>query len=343
MVIKKEDIENYDSKFRLKLINSLSGHKGVHLIGTQNTSQVTNLAIFNSIVHISSQPAKIGFFMRPLTVARNTYQNIIDTKVFTINHVHTSFVKKAHYTSAKFAENQSEFKHCNLKEEYLPNFEAPFVRESEIKFGLKLVEDIEVSSNGERLIIGEVQTIQVKEDYLEEDGQLNLEKSQNVCVTGLNQYSTTQNHMKLPYARVEDVPNFDKKVRPDNIVFDELTQSYSASKLPYGTNIGAPSISSPNLSQWKTRNITSFNHVLHKKVEDLQSHYKNIVKEYETNEIIYNSKFEFEPIVGKTYHLYLKDNVDEYFLSLIPPQSWDKIHVGSYQLNTDHVWKATKA
>jgi hypothetical protein len=45
MIIKKEDIDSWHSKYRLKLINSLSGYKGVHLIGTKGKDGNTSLVI----------------------------------------------------------------------------------------------------------------------------------------------------------------------------------------------------------------------------------------------------------------------------------------------------------
>ena len=156
MIVKKAQINSWESKYRLKFINSLSGYKGVHLIGTKSKDGISNLGIFNSIVHISSDPARIGFIMRPLTVKRDTYNNIVDTDYYTINHVHKSFLEKAHFTSTKFTSDQSEFDFCNLTEESLEKFHAPFVAESTIKMGLKLIENIEIKESKCRLIIGEV-------------------------------------------------------------------------------------------------------------------------------------------------------------------------------------------
>ena len=68
----------------------------------------------------------------------------METGFYTINHVHKSFFKQAHYTSAKFQSDQSEFDVCNLTEEYVDQFFAPFVAESTMKIGMKLVEDIEI-------------------------------------------------------------------------------------------------------------------------------------------------------------------------------------------------------
>ena len=342
MIVKKAQIYSWETKYRLKFINSLSGYKGVHLIGTKSKEGISNLGIFNSIVHISSDPAQIGFIMRPLTVKRDTYNNIVDMDYFTINHVHKSFLEKAHFTSTKFASEQSEFDFCNLTEEYLEELYAPFVKESTIKIGLKLVDNIEIKESKCRLIIGEIQFIETKEAYLDEDGQLDLEKANNVCVTGLNQYSSVKKWVNIPYARIETLPKFKEKKRPDNIVFDEESQSYNANLLPYGTNVGAPSIGTSNLSRWKTQGVTSFNHVLKSKVERIKDEYELLVEAYKINELLYNAKYEFEPIIGEVYHLYEKDNRDESFLSLVPPNSWKRKHIGSFKLNSEKVWSEAK-
>jgi len=342
MIVKKEEIYSWDTKYRLKFINSLSGYKGVHLIGTKDKAGSTNLAIFNSIIHISSEPARIGFIMRPLTVPRDTYRNIIETNYYTINHVHKSFFEQAHFTSTKFTADQSEFDFCNLSEEYTENFHAPFVSESSIKIGLKLIDDIEIKESHCRLIVGEVQFIDTNEELIEEDGQLDLEKANDICVTGLNQYSSVKKMANIPYARKEDLPNFNRKKHPDNVVFDKEKQSYNANLLPYGTNIGAPSISTNNLSIWKSQGINSFNHVLKSKVEGIKDEYQLLLEAYKINELLYNAKYEFEPIIGEVYHLYAKDNRDDNFLSLVPPTTWRRKHLGSFKLNSEKVWKEIK-
>ncbi len=339
MIINNNEIAAWDSKYRLKFINSISGYKSVHLIGTKGQKDdLTNLSIINSVVHISSEPPRIGFIMRPLTVKRDTYKNIIETKSYTINHVQSHFIDKAHYTSANLPRNQSEFERCNLKEEYDPNFKAPFVTESSIKLAMKLVEDIEIDSSGGRLIVGEVQFIKIEKGFIEEDGQLDLEKSNDVCVTGLNQYSSVKKIKKLPYARAEEIPKFNIKERPDNVVFDPKNQTYNASILPYGTNVGAPSISTTNVSSWKAQGINNFNHVLKNKIDQVKNEYQKLTQEYQVNELLYSAKYEFEPIIGAVYHLYSKENSVENFLSLIPPESWTKKHIGSFKLQSDKVW-----
>ena len=96
---------------------------------------------------------------------------------YTINHVGESFVKNAHYTSAKFDSDISEFKACGLTEEYLNDFKAPFVKESAIKIGMKYVESIPIEINGTILVIGEVEHIHLPENVLNTKGYIDLEKA----------------------------------------------------------------------------------------------------------------------------------------------------------------------
>lgn len=54
-------LDNYqigtlEDRKRIALINSLSGFKSLNLIGTINNQGQTNLAIFNSVVHIGANP-----------------------------------------------------------------------------------------------------------------------------------------------------------------------------------------------------------------------------------------------------------------------------------------------
>jgi len=339
MNIDFNDILSWDNSYRLRFINSISGYKGAHLIGTKSNAGISNLGVFNSVVHINSNPPQIGFIMRPLTVERHTYLNIIENQYFTINHIQKSFLKKAHYTSAKLDHKSSEFEACQLTEQYIQDIPVPFVEESKVKIGLKLIEDVEIKSNGCRLIIGEIQVIDIVDECVEETGQLDFSTVNSVCVTGLNQYSTVSKFIHYPYVRQHNFPNFKEKERPDNVVFDEETQTYNSSLLPYGTNIGAPSIKPFGVSTWKNKNISSFNHIFNNKVEQIKADYSQLIEEYKTNEILYGAKMNFEPIIGQTYHLYLQKNNTDHFLSLIHPDTWkSQTYKGSFQLNSDKTW-----
>lgn len=209
MHLNKEDLKNLDRIYRLNLINSITGIKPANLIGTRSKEGEDNLAIFSSVVHLGSNPAQIGMVMRPQTDhIKDTFSNISETGVYTINHVSQSFIKKAHYTSAKLKKDQSEFDFMKLEREFIQDFFAPFVSESRVKIGMRHLQNIDLP-NGCIFIIGEIELIQLPEASLNESGQLNLEYYEAVGISGLNTYYSLNNIDNFPYARVDEIPDFD--------------------------------------------------------------------------------------------------------------------------------------
>jgi flavin reductase (DIM6/NTAB) family NADH-FMN oxidoreductase RutF len=208
MIIKTKDIENLDRKYRLNLINSLSGVKPANLVGTRSDVGHDNLAIISSVVHLGSNPAQLGFVMRPQKPEpKDTYLNITKSGYFTINHVAKSFIQKAHYTSAKLAYDESEFDRMNLEPEIIENFPAPFVKESSIKIGLKLLEQITLP-NECIFIIGTVELISLPEDIINDLGQIDLAAANGVGLSGLNTYYSLEKEAAFPYVRNDEIPDF---------------------------------------------------------------------------------------------------------------------------------------
>jgi len=209
MYLSKADIADLDKVKRLNIINSISGIKPANLVGTQSKNGQTNLAIISSVIHIGSKPPYLGLILRPTgEVPRHTYENIKETGVYTINHVHESFIEQAHYTSAKFDRSESEFDHCSLNVERIKDFEAPFVRESQLKIGMSFAEEISIPLNGTILMIGSVEHIIIPDNTINAEGLINLSASDTVGISGLNSYYALSKLATFPYARKEELPDF---------------------------------------------------------------------------------------------------------------------------------------
>ena len=207
----KKEIEELPKVKRLNIINSITGIKPANLIGSINQKKKSNLAIFSSVVHLGSNPALIGFILRPEgKVRRHTYENILSNNYYTINHLPNNRTESGHFTSAKFHSKESEFEHCNFTEEYLPGFIAPFVKESPLKIGMKYLESIPIEINNTTLVIGEVEVIQISKNALNDNGYIDLEKLNTTGIGGLNSYYKLSKIASYPYARREEVPNFKK-------------------------------------------------------------------------------------------------------------------------------------
>lgn len=205
----KSDIEDLDKIKRLNIINSVTGVKPANLVGTKSKTGQTNLAIISSVIHLGSNPALIGFILRPTgEVPRHSYENIKETGIYTINHVHQSFVQQAHYTSAKFDRDVSEFDSCKLDSEYLSDFAAPFVKESQLKLGMRMVEEIPIRLNGTVMIVGKIEHLLMPDDAVSDEGYIDLASIGDVGISGLNSYYALQHLETFPYARVSEAPDF---------------------------------------------------------------------------------------------------------------------------------------
>ncbi len=195
------NLNEMPSRYRANLINSISGFKSCNLIGTRSSKGITNLAVFNSVIHIGSSPPLLGFVLRPLTVRRDTFENIRETGQFTVNQVSYQMAELAHQTSAKYEQDVSEFKAVGLTEEYLEPIEAPYVAESALKIGCSYKNHYRIEENGCLLVIGSVDHIYMPEDIQDPDGFVRLEKINTVASTGLDGYALPKFLGRLAYAR----------------------------------------------------------------------------------------------------------------------------------------------
>jgi|TARA_X000000950_G_scaffold86214_2_gene108512 flavin reductase (DIM6/NTAB) family NADH-FMN oxidoreductase RutF len=191
-----------DKIFRLNLINSCTGFKSANLLGTKSLNGVSNVAVFSSITHLGSNPPLIGFILRPTTVPRDTYRNIKDTGVFTVNHINSDIIEDAHHTSAKYPDEVSEFTKTDLQEEFLGDFSAPFVKDAKIRLGCTFLNEYEIKENDTLLLVSQVDHLYVADqEILQTDGWLKLQNADTVTINGLDGYAKTALIDRYPYAR----------------------------------------------------------------------------------------------------------------------------------------------
>ena len=205
----EEDILQMPKVKRLNIINSITGIKPANLISTIDERNRHNLAIFSSVVHLGSNPALIGFILRPQEkIRRHTYENILENGYYTINHLPNHKTLEGHYTSAKFDKETSEYDVCHFTPEFQHEFPVPYVKESFLKMGLKHVESIPIKYNGTVMIVGKILQVYVAKSSLSEEGYINLEKAKSVGISGLNTYYDLKKIASYPYARPHELPHF---------------------------------------------------------------------------------------------------------------------------------------
>ena len=197
----RDQINDLEKIKKINLINSCSGYKSANLIGTISKEGINNVAVFSSVTHLGSNPPTLGFILRPTTVPRDTYKNILESGVFTINHIFENIIEDAHHTSAKYEEVISEFDITGLEDEYYNDCIAPFVKGSPVQMEMKFIEEYHIKSNNVIHIIAEIKNLYVKDDILKEDGFLDLAKGKVAAINGLDAYAIADNNTRFNYQR----------------------------------------------------------------------------------------------------------------------------------------------
>jgi flavin reductase (DIM6/NTAB) family NADH-FMN oxidoreductase RutF len=205
--ISKNDISKMEKVQRLNLINSCTGYKSANLIVTKSINSVENVAIFSSITHLGSNPAMLGFIVRPTTVPRDTYKNIKETGFFTVNHITAVMIEDAHHTSANYDADISEFDKTNLESEYKPNIHFPFVKNAPVQLFCKYLNEYHIKENDTIHVIATIENVFYDEKLEHKDGWLQLDRANIVAINGLDGYCIPVLLDRYEYAR----PNIETK------------------------------------------------------------------------------------------------------------------------------------
>ena len=122
----------------------------------------------------------------------------------------------------------------------------------------------------------------------------------------------------------------------DNIVYNEEKGKFDANSKSYPTTLGSQKFEP--ISVDKSDSIKADKY-FKSKLNELTGEYKKLVDEYEWTRLVYKSTYNFQPILGESYHLYHNTYNGKLFLSLIDPNQWDKVYVGTFKLLNNGKWQ----
>jgi len=118
--------------------------------------------------------------------------------------------------------------------------------------------------------------------------------------------------------------------------------------LAYPHHVGSIVIKPEDNGKIKSRSLTAMReqtniqmNQIQKQVELLAQQANELKKRIEISEKIYLADLSFEPLIGHTYHLYIKE--EKYKLLLIGPEDWGKMpktlqYIGTVKMLGDHTW-----
>lgn len=202
--IDRESIDSMDKRYRTQLINSLWGVRPAVLVSTIDKKGNSNLAIFNSLMHIGAHPPVVGLIFRPDSVDRHTLSNILATQHYSINYITQEMIAQAHQTSARYTADVSEFEATGLKKGSISEL-VPNVEDSPVVIDLAFKEKLDIQSNGTHLVIGEVLNIYINDGLIDNEGWINHERLGTIGAGGLDSYYSSKLLKRMEYAK-PDLP-----------------------------------------------------------------------------------------------------------------------------------------
>lgn len=126
-----------------------------------------------------------------------------------------------------------------------------------------------------------------------------------------------------------------KKKYADNIVYNETTGKFDSNLKNYPTTVGSQKFEPIVVDKSEGIKADKF---FNSRLTELKKEYELLVSKYVDTKLVYDSDYNFQPIVGETYHLYEKEGGNK-FLSIISPKEWGKKYIGSYVLLNNGTWE----
>ena len=153
-----------------------------------------NLAPFSYHNAFSSNPPVVGIspaFSGRTGKSKNTLDNILDTKEFTLSVVTHNMVEQMNICAAEYPSDVNEFDKSGLNKYPSEVISVPGVQESPLIMECQFIQHIQLSKEpaGGNLLLGEVVQFHAKEEIYNDEGQIDPTKMDQVARLGLIWYT----------------------------------------------------------------------------------------------------------------------------------------------------------
>lgn len=136
---------------------------------------------------VNSKPPMVSISVRK---SRYSYEIIKDSGEFVINLTTKRLVRAADYCGVKSGRDVDKFKDMNIELKEATKVLAPIIESSPINLECKVNKIIELGSHD--MFIAEVLACHVDDTLIDEDGKLNLDKSELICYSHGEYWSLAQ-------------------------------------------------------------------------------------------------------------------------------------------------------
>ena len=206
----------------------------IALASTVDKDGNSNLSPFSFFNMFSTVPPILVFSpsrrVRDNTT-KHTLENVLEVPEVVIGTVNFPIVQQISLASTEYDEGVNEFIKSGLTMKDADFVQPKLIEECPVNFECKVLEVKSLGENGGsgNLVICEVQKIHIREEYLNEEGNLDQKKLDMVARLGANWYSRNNE------ATLFEVP---KPLVTKGIGFDQLPDSIKLSKIFTGNDLG---------------------------------------------------------------------------------------------------------
>jgi flavin reductase (DIM6/NTAB) family NADH-FMN oxidoreductase RutF len=208
MIVSPSELEHKDL-YGL-LLNSVAP-RPIAWVSTVSASGQPNLAPFSFFNVVSVDPPLLGFSpgLRQSRLgasrgeAKDTLQNIRETKEFVVNVVTYELAEAMNLTSGEYEASVNEFEVAKLRPEASSVVRVPRVAESPVSFECKLHQIIDFSTapTSGSLVLGEIVSIHIQDTNLKE-GKLDRNSLDLIGRMGGLQYTRTTQRFEMVRPKV---------------------------------------------------------------------------------------------------------------------------------------------
>lgn len=144
---------------------------------------------------ICTNPPMTYISIRP---SRHSYDIIKKTGEFVINLTTEELVKATDYCGVRSGKNEDKIKNCGLTLGQSKVVKAPIINESPVNIECKVKEIKKLGSHD--MFIAEVVSVNVDDDYIDENNTFHLSKSKPICYSHGRYYSLGKELGKFGYS-----------------------------------------------------------------------------------------------------------------------------------------------
>jgi hypothetical protein len=143
----------------------------------------------------------------------------------------------------------------------------------------------------------------------------------------------------------------DNELGPNPIDPDKITETPHS--LPYAHTVGGAVVRPEDTGKVKSNALSAMTQQtelqlqqLYEQMQVLANQANAIKRRVEISNTIYEADMAFDPIIGKTYHLYRRKN-GGHVLTMVSPAEWGKsipyeAYVATANLMADHTWNVSE-